>query len=458
MMKGVSRLVLSSLLVVVFAGMSFLAACAPEVAPTPGAPAVPEAIKVGHLGEWTGPAGHTCGPPGDGLLAYWKYVNEEKGGIEYCDPDTGEVIGKVKVEALWADCRYELPLFKSAYKRFRDAGVVCLHSTSSPAIEGLKPDLKRDKIPMFQTSPNCVGPWPPEWSFVFYPTFADDMPILVDFFMEKFGRPIRIAMMYYDGPFGRTQLWGGPQYAISKGCKIVADEPVPPMPVSMETQLLRIKEAKADVIISTLLGSQAAVVLKDMQRLGIDIPLSITMCTNANELYELAGDAAVGCYYLWAGYDAMDESRPAMKWLRDLERKYIVAELTPTMIGGAELGIRVSMIMEEAIRLALEKVSPAELTGETLRDYGIARVENFDCNGLHAPITYKGKIGLDHRGCEYMIIHRVGKGGEEEQLTDWMLSPCVLTPWMGPEWKDKLTGVVEGEIFISHGLEWEVEK
>ena len=83
--------------------------------------AEPKPIRVGHLGEWTGPAGRTCGPPGDALIAYFnEYVNKEKGGIPYLNPKTGEVQGKVKVEMLYADCRYELPLFKSAYRDFLD--------------------------------------------------------------------------------------------------------------------------------------------------------------------------------------------------------------------------------------------------------------------------------------------------------------------------------------------------
>ncbi len=463
-MKGITRLVLSSLLVVVFGAMSFLAACGPaKVAPSPGAPAVPEAIKVGHLGEWTGPAGRTCGPPGDALLAYWKYVNEEKGGIPYCDPDTGKVIGKVKVEPLWADCRYEPPLYKSAYKRFRDAGVVLFHCTSSPGIEALKPDLKRDKIPMFQTSANCVAMWPPEWIFGHRPSFSDDPAVLTDFFMQKFGRPIRIALMYYDGPFGKTILWGAPQYAISKGCKIVASEPVPPMPVSMETQLMRIKEAKADVIISTILGSQAAVILKDMQRLGIDIPISITTCTDAAELSELAGDAAEGCYYVFPADPLSDETYPSRKWVNENYRKYMKGKAgydvvrRPYPDGVWNVGWTSGVEQEECIRLALEKVSPAELTGATLRDYGIARMDNFDMNGIQKMCSFKGKIGLDHRGSEYTMIHQV-VNSLDTAVTGWFLSPCILTPWMEPEWKDKLKGVVKGEVFVSYGIEWKVEK
>ena len=105
--------------------------------------AEPKPIKIGHLGEWTGPAGRTCGPPGDALISYFmRYVNEEKGGIPYKDPKTGKLLGKVKTDVLYADCRYELPLFKSAYRDFVDKGVIIMHSTSSPALEGLKKDFK----------------------------------------------------------------------------------------------------------------------------------------------------------------------------------------------------------------------------------------------------------------------------------------------------------------------------
>ncbi len=402
-----------------------------------GATAEPKPIKVGHLGEWTGPAGRTCGPPGDAFIAYLnEYVNKVKGGIPYLDPKTGKVQGKVKVEVLYADCRYELPLFKSAFRDFVDKGIVVCHSTASPALEGLKKDFKRDKVPCFQTSSNTVAHWPPEWIYGMRPSFADDMGTYIDWLLEnwKEKRPLRVAMMYYDGPFGRSMLWGGPQYAKSKGVEVVADEPVPPMPVDTTSQLLRIKQAKADFIISNILGSQAAVILKDMRRLGINIPLGTCTDTDAAELVTLAGDAAEGSYFIMPSYTLWDESQPPMKRMNENYRKYFKGkagydvEKQPYPDGVWYVGWVIGTIAEEALRLAMEKVPPDQLTGEKVREQGIHRMKNYDANGLLPKgVTYYPNV--DHRGGEYTVIHRT-KNLKDSMVTDWRKAPRLQPEWM----------------------------
>ena len=396
----------------------------------------PKPIVIGHLGEWTGPAGRTCGPPGDAFIAYFhEYVNKEKGGIPYLDPKTGKVKGKVKTKVVYADCRYELPLFKSAYRGFLDKGIVVCHSTSSPALEGLKKDFKRDKIPCFQTSSNTVAHWPPEWIYGHRPSFADDVGTYVDWILEnwKEKRAPRIALMYYDGPFGRSILWGGPQYAKSKGVEVVADEPVVPMPIDTTSQLLRIKQAKADFIIGNVLGSQAAVILKDMKRMGLKIPFGTCTDTDAGELVALAGDAAEGAYFIFPSYTIWDESNPAIKWVNEHYRKYFKGrpgynvKKQPFPDGVWYVGWLIATIVEESLRLAVEKVPPDELTGKKVRDYGINRIKNFTCYGLQKGVTYYP--GVDHRGSEYAMIHRV-KNLKDSMVTDWRIAPRILPDWM----------------------------
>lgn len=396
----------------------------------------PKPIRIGHLGEWTGPAGRTCGPPGDALIAYFhEYVNKEKGGIPYLDPKTGKVKGKVKVEVLYADCRYELPLFKSAYRNFLDKGVVLCHSTSSPALEGLKKDFKRDKIPCFQTSSNTVAHWPPEWIYGNRPSFADDLGVYVDWILEnwKEKRAPRIAVVFYDGPFGRSVLWGGPQYAKSKGIEVVAEEPIAPMPMDTTSQLLRIKQAKADFIIGNVLGSQAAVILKDMKRMGLKIPFGTCTDTDAGELVSLAGEAAEGAYVINNTYTGWDESRASIKWMNEHFRKYmrgrpgydVEKKPYPDMVWA--IGWIIGTVMEESLRLAMETIPPDKLTGKNIREHGIHRVKDFDCHGLQKSITYHA--GVDHRGSEYTVIHRV-KNLKDSMVTGWIKAPRLLPDWM----------------------------
>lgn len=399
--------------------------------------AEPKPIKVGHLGDWTGPAGRTVGPLGDAFITYLQeYVNKEKGGIPYLDPKTKETKGKVKVEVLYADTRYELPLTKSAYREFLDKGAVVYHSTMSPALEGLKKDFKRDKVPCFASTGNDVALWPPEWIYGVRISFSEDLGFWADWILEnwKENRPPRIALMYADTAFGRAVLWGGPDYAKSKKVEIVAEEPVPMMPVDMSGQLLRIKQANPDFIISNCLGSQHAVILKDMKRLGIKIPYGTLTNTDAVELVELAGEAAEGVYFLVGTYPTWDESRSQTKWINENYRKYFKGKSGydlekrpyPDMLWSS--GWIVGIVVEEALRLALEKVAPADLTGETVREEGINRMKNFTANGYFPRgITYYPNV--DHRGNPFSILHQI-KDLKDVMVTDWRKAPAILPPWM----------------------------
>ena len=396
-------------------------------------------LVIGHLGDWTGPAGMTCGPIGDAFILYFhEYINKERGGISYTDPKTGQA-GQVKVKVEYADCRYELPLFKSAYRDFVDQGVVMIHTTSSPAIEALKKDYKRDKIPCVISTGNTVGLWPPGWIYGHRGTFADDVGVYVKWIKAnwKEKRAPRMAMMYHDGPFGRSMLWGGPEYAKANGFEIVADEPIPAMPVDMSGQLLRIKQAKADFIIVNILGSQAAVLLKDMKRIGLDIPLFILTCTDAVELSDLAGEAAEGAYYTsYTDQVSWDDNLPPVKWTNEHFRKYMKGkagydvEKRPYATGLWFAGWFIADIAKEALRLALEKVPPDKLTGADVRDYGFNRMKDYDVHGLCKGITYYP--GQDHRGGHWKNIHRV-KYGKDSIISDWIEEPTLMPPWM----KDK---------------------
>ena len=402
--------------------------------------AADETIIIGHLGEWTGPAGRTCGPVGDALIVYMnEYLNKEKGGISYKDPKTGKA-GKAKVKLLYADCRYELPLFKSAYRDMVDKGVVFLHTTSSPAAEGLKKDFKRDKVPCILTAGNTAALWPPEWVMGTHQTLADDMGLYIDWIRKnwKESRPPRVALMYYDGPFGRSILWGGPEYAKANGFEIVADEPVAPMPIDTTSQLLRIKAAKADWIIANCLGSQAAVILKDMKRMGMTTPFALCENTDAQELLTLAGEASEGVYFMLTLPTAWDEEAyPGIKWLNSNYRKYmkgkpgydVEKQPVPDMVWSA--GWVVGAMMEEVLRMTMEVVPPAEITNKDVMEKGFFRLKDFRLPGFGTKpgqgLTYVP--WKDHRGSHFACIHQI-KNKKDSMVTEFMESPLILPPWM----------------------------
>ena len=304
-------------------------------------------------------------------------------------------------------------------------------------MEGLKRDFARDKIPCLQTSSNSVAHWPPGWVYGQRGSFADDMGTNINYILAnwKEKRAPIVALVYYDGPLGKSMLWGGPQYAEEKGVEIVAKEPIAGGAIDTTSQLLRIKQAKADFILGTIVGSQAAVLLKDMKRLGMDIPLMLGTGTDATELVELAGDVAKGTYYTWITREIDDADDPAMSELHKWYSKYMRGKKGYDVDkrgypdGVWLVGWIVGSIAEEALRLALEEVAPDELTGEKVRDFGINRIKNFTCNGLLRDVSYD-KPGVDHRGSQWTVIHKVGDDLTDTAVTDFMKAPTILPSWM----------------------------
>ncbi len=200
------------------------------------------------------------------------------------------------------------------------------------------------------------------------------------------------------------------------------------------SQLLRIKQANADFMIANVLGSQAAVILKDIRRLGITIPFGTCTDTDAGELVALAGEAAEGAYFMYPSYPYWDESRTHIKWMNENYRKHFKGrpgydvEKQPYPDAPAAGGWVIGPVIEEALRLALEKVPPSELTGGKVREYGIHRMNNYPVMGFFPKgITYYPNV--DHRGGEYNVIHRV-VDLKDTMVTDWIKAPRILPPWM----------------------------
>jgi hypothetical protein len=190
-------------------------------------------------------------------------------------------------------------------------------------------------------------------------------------------------------------------------------------------QLLRIKKAKADWILNVLIDHQVAVVLKDKQRLGITIP-EFEMATS-DGVIRMAGKAAEGIYMPFhSGAPQYDESYAGNKFVNEIYRKYAKNRGNRQFDTMYAIGIFMSTIIEESLRLALEKVHPDKLTGTKLREYGIHRVKNYTAHGITKSLGFDG--GRDHRGPDYYSYFRVENG--KSVFKGWRKVPLVLPPWM----------------------------
>jgi branched-chain amino acid transport system substrate-binding protein len=125
------------------------------------------------------------------------------------------------------------------------------------------------------------------------------------------------------GASGREQLKA---LATKKGFKIVADEVYSPKDTDMTPQLTRIRGFKPDAIICWGTNPGPAVVTRNMNQLGIKIPLYQSHGVASKKFIELAGADAAEGVLLPAGklavYDLLPKNDPQLKVLREYDQMY----------------------------------------------------------------------------------------------------------------------------------------
>jgi branched-chain amino acid transport system substrate-binding protein len=216
----------------------------------------------------------------------------------------------------------------------------------------------------------------------------------------------KIALMTVSdsyGSSGREQLKA---LAAKKGIIIVADEVYSPKDTDMTPQLTKIRGAKPDAIICWGTNPGPAVVTRNMQQLGIKIPLYQSHGVASKKFIELAGASAAEGVILPAGklavYDLLPKNDPQVKLLREYDKVYRKSfNVEASTFGGYAY---------DGYRLIVDAIKKSGATPDKIR------------SGLEKTRKMVGVSGIfslsptDHNGLDLSAFEmvRVSKG-------DWML-------------------------------------
>ena len=406
------------LVVMLLISISILAACVGGTQqPTT------QTVKIGNLTDLTGPGAPSILLKFRGESDYFSYLNDVQGGIEYKDPKTGKV-AKVKIEHLWSDTRYQVPLGITAYKKFKEEGVVCLLTTVSGHTDALRDFVADDEIPMVTPAPGSdQNINPPGWIFLDRCTYADCYAGFLKWCKEQWkgeGSP-KVATLVYDNPFGRGAITPATaEYARGIGVDIVASEFVEMMPVDTTTQLLRIRDAKADYVYMNMIAATCAAIMKDANRLGLADKITFVGGHNCylDEVIALGGDVVEGVMGAMA-YASWYEDVPGVNFAKELQNRYH-GEITRA--GAYFIPCALNPVIVEAIRLALNEVGFDALDGAAVKDALEGNIRDFDTGGLTGPITYTTQ---ERRGNRFIKIGKI-EGGKVVSISDWFESPDML--------------------------------
>lgn len=363
-----------------------------------GGEASGEPIKIGAIFDLSGATGDVGTPYADGVRAYVDWINAQ-GGIE----------GR-QLELIWQDYAYEVQTAEQLYSQFvTQDQVVAFQGWGTGDTEALRTRIAEDEIPFMSASYSAALANPSEapYNFLIGVTYSDQFRIAIDYAIENSadGSPV-IALLHNDSPFGLSPLEDGITYAEAKGAEVFGI-PMPRGATDHTPELTQVQDEGAEFIVVQNVSSPAATLMKDVQRLGLDVQvICLNWCTD--ELFvNLAGDAAEGAI----------GTSPFAFPSADAEALATIREYAEA--NGQEIGVHYIQgwttmhVMAEGIRRVLQQGQ--EVTGPNIRA-ALETLSNFDTGGVTAPITFTAS---NHAGSTSLRLYQV-QGGEWIPLTDYL--------------------------------------
>ena len=356
-------------------------------------------IKLGILTDLTGPISDSSIPYSRGAETFFKHIND-KGGIH----------GR-KIKVVKEDDRYSIPSSVAAFKKlvFKDKVLACI-GPESPMSVALLSQIEKNRIPMIVYSAMSVMTEPLK-RYVFPPvaSYRAQSIVLVDYAVKDLrAKDARIGYLCPDRAYYPEMLNATKDAAKHHGVKVVADGVLDVAAIDATTQVLTMKRAGANFILTVNSVGANVALLKDSKRygykptfLGID-----PACTH--EIVKLTGDASKNLYAAH-GFASWREDTPGTKSMREITLKY-----WPKMKPQPRhytWGWVSAMVLAEGLKNAGKN-----LTIDGLVE-GMESIRDFDTKGLTGLITY---TPTNHRGGKYYRVNNPDlEKGYLIPVTDW---------------------------------------
>jgi len=360
-----------------------------------------DTVKIGGIGDLTGPLAQTWKPLAQALKAYFKNLNEE-----------GGVHGR-KVKFTLEDDRYSIPMALSAFKKlvFRDKVLAfCPAASGAGHTHALAPLCQKEKVPLIAATTNRKIFEPPQ-KYVFgpLPYYEDQVCLEFEYLFNdlKLSNP-RIALASPDSEAGKNTRDSVRRQAKAYNVKVLREEVIASAAIDFTSQVLNLKRVKPDyVFVHGYVGSASAF-MRNAVKFGFSPVFIVSQYACDNETVRLAGKAAktmIGAN----GFASWNDDSPGMNNLRKVLQKYYPGIKDPGAL--AMQGWIMATLMHEGLKNA-----GRDLNEETLVE-GLESIKKLDTKGI------SGIIDLgpdDHKALDY---NRLFKTDVEKKLlvpiTDW---------------------------------------
>jgi branched-chain amino acid transport system substrate-binding protein len=331
-------------------------------------------VKIGIVAPLSRVLAHAGKASVDALQAYFKYINETKGGVH----------GR-KVELVVADHQYEPSRSLAEFKRLvtRDE-VMTVIGWGTPPVTILKEPANDEKVPMLCVSggTSLFNP-PTRYVVAMITPYELQAAAVVTYIVEKLGKKQpKIGLFFNNDDFGRSGKKGVEMAMEYYGLKLVGEAPnITGSPID-KSAVTKFKKEGVEYLLVAAHSGDVSSLLLEMKSQGLQCEtFGVLSPASDRKIVQQAKDAAAKYYSVDSQGRWNDTKSPGIQKMIELSKKYALPEDIEAKSYYYILGWYPALFIVEALERAGK-----DLTVEKFVD-AWDTFKNWDTGGVVPPIT-----------------------------------------------------------------------
>ncbi|MCC4113960.1 ABC transporter substrate-binding protein [Aromatoleum toluclasticum] len=294
-----------------------------------------------------------------------------------------------KLRAIYEDDGYVPARSVTALKKLMETDRIfaLTGTTGSSHMMAMMPTIATSDMPtIVHMAPNplVVTPRRPN-VFMIGPDYDRSAFVPLRYIAKQMGkRDAKFAVLYQDDDFGKALLAGYRQVVAELGLNSVAEIPFKRGAKDFSSEVLRLKSVGATVLFNGALTTEAAAVLSEARRLGLDLTVATSWANQLPAALKLAAPA--GYNYLIADYYASNYDE-AGKTLLSRASQFLSSDDQSNFNRYTVSGYVGTKVLAEGIRRCGQNVTRACVT------QALGGLQGFSVDGLSGPISLNNPKG-----------------------------------------------------------------
>ncbi|MFC1823915.1 ABC transporter substrate-binding protein [Thermodesulfobacteriota bacterium] len=361
-------------------------------------------IKLGYIGDMTGPITAVTTPFRRGAAGYFEYVNKEKGGVH----------GRT-IQYLPEDDKYQVSLAVTAFRKlvYRDKIFALVGLSGSSQSTALNPDIKKLGLPLFGPQQTIQSEIENPFIFNTISSYGSQAQMAVDYAMKQLAKQNqepRIAAFTLKVESGYEWAQEAAKALTKKGKKLVGHILIDPRAVEAASQIKELKELNANYVLLHGAVPHAILYLKEANRYGFKAPVISMWGAFGEPVFKALDKEISGSFTgLWSFAPTWMPSK-GMEELRYVSKKY--GDPKDLEYFHHVHGYTTGRLFVEALNRAGKNLTRKSLIA------AIHTMQNVDTEGLSAPVHFSADDSYGIKGSKLY-----GYDFEKKRvisLSDWM--------------------------------------